>query len=141
MKNKFDLKKILLIAFALIFLQNMNFFKNFFFIMTKDYNQRFINDYFNSNFSGYCQREAHGYVSYIKNKFELETPPKLINFDKQRRKLPYWIFYNRYLKIDSDKVILLNFTDNDNFDFSKFEIVDSFDDKCFYLKKVNNGTS
>ena len=136
-----NLKSILFISFVLIFLNNNNFFKKFYLVLTQDYSYRFSKAYIANYFSGYCEKEGHGYIHAIKEKYNINTAPKIINFDNKRRKIPYWIFYNKFSKIDDQQVILLNYNKKNNFDFDKFLIVDNKSDKCFYLIRKNNGTN
>ena len=89
-KNKASL--FLTLALLTILLMKNDFFKNIYFVITKNYETRFISAYNKNKFSGYCSKESHGYVYYIKNKFDVNEPPKIINFSENRMKLPYWIF-------------------------------------------------
>ena len=136
-----DLKSLLLISLLLIFLNNIQFFKKFYLVSTQDYTLRFNKAYINNYFSGYCEKESHGYIRAINRKYKVNISPKIINFDKKRRKVPYWIFYKKFSKVDDQKMILLNYSQNDDFDFSEFSIIDNDGNKCFYLIKKNNGTN
>ena len=79
-----------------------------------------------------------GYISFIANKFEhlfsQKNIPKIINLDEVRRK-PYWIFLYTNYDINDQYLILLNSNLDRNFDFSKFEILNNFQNKCFFLKR------
>jgi hypothetical protein len=133
-------KKIIifiLISITLILLKNIAFFKKTYFVLTKNYQQRFIDGYNKDYFSGYCSKEAHGYVYYIKSKYKDDYSPKIINFEKKRRKLPYWIFYKPYNKINENKIILLNYNNSKEFKLDKFIVIDNYNNKCMYLKKKN----
>ena len=106
-KNIFNI--FILLALSLILLKNLETFKETYFILTKDYNQRFKNSYEKDQFSGYCSKEAHGYVHHIKTKYKYKNTPVIINLEQKNFKLPYWIFYNKYQEIDDNKLILLNY--------------------------------
>ena len=56
-------------------------------------------------------------------------------------KIPYWIFNKEFSKLDKEKVILLNFNQNNNFDFNNFIVEDNYQNKCFYLIRKKNGNS
>ena len=130
-KNKTYL--FLILVLVLIIIKN-DFFKKSFFIITKSFGERFIMAYKKNQFSGYCSKEAHGYVRFIKDEFSVENPPKIINFSEKRVKLPYWIF-SKNKKIKDDKIILLNFRENKNFNFNDYLIKNNFNNQCFFLIK------
>ena len=75
-KNKAYL--FLILRLVLIILMKNDFFKKSFFIITKSFEERFIIAYKKNQFSGYCSREAHGYIRFIKDEFSVENPPKII---------------------------------------------------------------
>ena len=118
-----------------IILMKNNFFKNSYFIITKNFDERFYLAYKKNQFSGYCSKESHGYVRFIKDKFSVVLPPKIINFSEKRMKLPYWIFSSNKNKVNHDQIILLNFQSNINFDFKNYLVKDNFNDQCFFLIK------
>lgn len=131
-KNKAYL--FLILGLVLIILMKNDFFKKSFFIITKSFEERFIIAYKKNQFSGYCSREAHGYIRFIKDEFSVENPPKIINFSEKRVKLPYWIF-SKNKKINNDTIILLNFQENKNFNFNDYLIKNNFNNQCFFLIK------
>ncbi len=133
--KKININIFLLIAFFLILLNQTNFFKNTFFVFSKNYDLRFKNAYDADYFSGFCEKESHGYIYYIKEEFNIEYPPKILNFEKKRRKLPYWIFYKKYNQINDDELILLNYKSEDKFNFEKYLILNKYNNRCFYLRK------
>ena len=130
-KNKTYL--FLILVLVLILMKN-DFFKKSFFIITKSFGERFIMAYKKNQFSGFCSKEAHGYVRFIKDEFSVESPPKIINFSEKREKLPYWIFSKNKI-IKDDTIILLNFRENKNFNFNDYLIKNNFNDQCFFLIK------
>lgn len=130
-KNKTYL--FLILCLLSILLMDNNFFKKSFFIITKSYDERFISAYTKNQFSGYCSKEAHGYIKFIKYKFTIKNPPTIINYSDKRVKIPYWIFTKNKKKINDNEVILLNFRDNKKFNFNDYIIKDNFNNQCFYL--------
>ena len=133
--KKINLNMFFLIGFFLILLNHSDFLKKTYFIFTKNYDTRFQEAYESSFFSGFCEKESHGYTYFIKKKFNKEISPKIINFDKKKRKLPYWIFYKQFNKIDNNEVILLNYQDQIKFNFNDYIILDNRRNNCFYLRK------
>tara|TARA_B100000029_G_scaffold382361_1_gene377610 strand:+ start:4869 stop:5276 length:408 start_codon:yes stop_codon:yes gene_type:complete len=134
MKKK-NLNIYLLIGFSLILLNQLDLLKKTYFVFTSKYDLRFKKAYEADYFSGFCEKESHGYIHYIKQKFNSNFPPKIINFEKKKRKLPYWIFYKPYNNINENELILLSYNDEIQFDFDNYFILDAHNNKCFYLKK------
>ena len=130
-------KKFFFIILGLIFvlLVKLEFFKNSYFLINKSFNERFITAYEKDYFSGFCSKESHGYIKYIKNKFQLKKSPKIVNFSEERVKLPYWIFYKNKKKINENELILVNLKSKNNFNFDNYIIKDNFNNSCFYLIK------
>jgi len=133
--KKNNINIFLLLGFFLVLANQLDFLKKTYFILTKNYNLRFQEAYKLDYFSGYCHKESHGYVYYIKEKFKNEYPPKIINFEKKKRKLPYWIYYKPFNKINQNELILLNYTDEEKFNFNNFIVLDNHENKCLYIKK------
>ncbi len=147
MLKKFSKKKfnksligiLVLIFLALTFFQKNNLFKNIYSILFKDYNTRFINAYNDVFFSGFCEKQSHGYIAFIKEEYKNVLPkkkiPKIINFDKNR-KIPKWIFLKTNPKIDNTYVILLNANlKNDDFNILNYQIINNYQNRCLFLKK------
>ena len=146
-KNPTKLRKLLkknfilisiIIFLLLIFFQKTDFAKNIYFTSIKSHNSRFIKAYENNIFSGFCRKQSHGYIALIKYKFSnLFTEkkiPTIINFDEIRRK-PYWIFLQSEMNSTDQYLILLNTNLNKSFNFSTYEILDNFDNRCYFLRK------
>tara|TARA_B100001057_G_scaffold501015_1_gene619712 strand:- start:2160 stop:2567 length:408 start_codon:yes stop_codon:yes gene_type:complete len=134
MKKK-DLSFYLLIGFFLILINQIDVLKKTYFVLNKNYNTRFEDAYKNDYFSGFCKKESHGYVHYIKKKFNLIYSPKIINFEKKKRKLPYWLFYKPFNNINKNELILLSYREEIQFNFKNYNILDKHENRCFYLKK------
>ena len=133
--KKLNLNKCLLLGFFLILINQLDFLKKTFFVFSKNYDTRFYDAYEADYFSGYCHKESHGYVYYIKEKFADKFPPKILNLENKKRKLPYWIYYKPFNEINEDKLILLNYSKNSKFNFEKYVVLDNHQNKCFYLRK------
>ena len=78
--------------------------------------------------------------NYIKTKYKNRYSPLIINLDKKRRKLPYWIFYNSIGEIDKNKLILLNYNDSKKNLIENFLVIDNYKNKCLYLKEKNGNS-
>ena len=137
LKKNFILISIIIFLF-LIFLQKTDFAKNIYFTIFQSHTSKFIKAYKNNNFSGFCKKQSHGYCAFIKYKFsDLFTEkkiPTIINFDKIRR-IPYWIFLQSEINSTDQYLILLNTNLNKSFDFSSYQILDNFKNKCYFLRK------
>lgn len=136
-KQNFFLIFVLIIIF-IVFLQKTNFAINLYSLITKTHVERFIKAQDKNIYSGFCEKQGHGYIAFIANKFAYlfsqKKIPQIINYDKIRRK-PYWIFLHTDYIIDNHYIILLNSNLRKDFDFSKFKILNNFQNKCFFLKK------
>lgn len=133
--KKIKINHFLLIGFFLILINQLDFLKKTYFVFTKNYEERFQKAYNADYFSGFCKKESHGYVYYIKENFNNKLSPKIINFEKKKRKLPYWIFYKPYNSINDNELILLNYNSKNKFIFDDYLILDNYENKCFYLRK------
>ena len=133
--KRINLSFLLLIGLLFILINHLDFFKKTYFVTTTSYEERFLKAYDSDYFSGFCEKESHGYVYFIKKKFNINVPPKIINFEEKKRKLPYWIFYKPYGDINEKDLILLNYNPKIKFFFDDYNIFDNHNGKCFYLKK------
>ena len=95
--KKIDISVLLLIGFFLILINQLDILKKTYFVLSKNYDTRFKEAYETDYFSGYCKKESHGYIQFLKTKFKIEYPPKIINLEKKKRKLPL------YFKVKSVK--------------------------------------
>tara|TARA_B100000767_G_scaffold227309_1_gene217251 strand:- start:2746 stop:3165 length:420 start_codon:yes stop_codon:yes gene_type:complete len=136
MKNNI-FKIFILASLILIFFTNVDLFKKGYYVLNKDYNLRFDESYKNDQFSGFCSKESHGYVRYIKNRYKNQVSPEIINLEQKRRKLPNWIFYNLHGAIDKNKLILLNYEKSHSSLIDNFMIIDNYINKCLYLERKN----
>lgn len=129
----------IIILLILLFAKLTNFTNNVYSILFKNYEERFIKSYKDIFFSGYCRKESHGFIFFIKNKyssfFKKNFVPKIINFDNKRR-IPYWIFLKTNSNVDDKYLILLNKNlQNDRNNFSEFDVLENHDNKCYFMVK------
>jgi hypothetical protein len=139
MKNNI-FKSLLLLSLSLILFKNLDLFKKSYFVLTKSYAQRINEAYKKDQFSGFCSKESHGYIFYIKEKYKITQSPLIINLEEKRRKIPYWIFYNLNEKTNDKELILLNYEKSKKNMIKNFTIIDNYDDKCLYLERKNGNT-
>ena len=73
----------LMFLIILVFIQEFNLFRNVYYLVNKNYEQRAIKVYEKTFFSGYCKKSSHGYLFHIKSKysndFTKDEIPKIIN--------------------------------------------------------------
>ena len=132
---------ILIISFFIffIFIQKFNLVTNVYYIINKNFYERLSTSYQKKFFSGFCKKESHGYIIFVKTNFEHLSIPKIINFEEFRRK-PYWIFFDNPSNISSKKIIILNYNKDINkkkniININKYKILDNFENRCLYLEK------
>ena len=68
-------KHILLVVLIIFFSVKIDFFKNFYNIFSKNYDERMNIVY------DFCFEEGIGYLRYIKKKFNINDNPTIINFE------------------------------------------------------------
>ena len=129
-KIKINLNIFLILILFLILCKSTDIFRKFYNIAHEDLNIRQQNAY------DFCDYTGNGYIFYIKKKFNIKKTPII----KNNFKVPNqnWIFYNLDNEIDKNKLILLNQTDQKKIksNLSKFKIVDSYENRCFFLEKI-----
>lgn len=135
-KNILIISLFILLIFALF--DKYSIVSNAYYIIKKDYYSRLSNSYEKLFFSGFCKKESHGYLIYVKKNFPEKVTPSIINFDELRR-IPKWIFHEYHSNTSKKKLIVLNYDKYSkelNFDFnlSKYKILDNYQNRCFYLE-------
>jgi hypothetical protein len=130
----------IILTLLLILLKNFDLFRKGYFVLTRDYDQRFNESYEKNQFSGFCSKESHGYVHYIKKKYKDKISPEIINLGSKSKKLPYWIFYNLHGKINKDKLIILNYDQSKSSLIKSFIVIDNYNNQCLYLEKKNGNS-
>lgn len=126
---------LLIILIFFVYIQEFNIFKNFLYLVSKNYNQRAIKAYEKTFFSGFCEKSSHGYLFYIKDKYsnlfnKNEIPTIINNFNGRK---PYWIFNNDGEKTSKKQLIILN--KKNEIDQMKYKIIDEYNNKCFFVEK------
>jgi len=139
MKNNV-FKVFILLGLSLILIKNFDLFRKGYFVLTRDYDRRFIESYEKNQFSGFCYKESHGYVHYIKKKYKDKISPEIINLGSKSKKLPYWIFYNLHGKINKNKLILLNYDQSKISLIKNFIVIDNYNNQCLYLERKNGNS-
>ena len=114
---------ILLIGFLiLIFIYNQNLFRKAYNIVNFTYEKRL------SKASGFCSKDAFGYLIYLKKKFNFNFNPEVYNYEDS---VPNsnWPIYDNNLKNDSNHKILLNYPPKIQLEFYPYK-------DNFYTKKT-----
>lgn len=131
-KNIMGFSLIILVFF--VFLQEFEIFRNTYYLINKNHDERASDAYEKTFFSGYCEGSSHGYLFYIKNKysgkFSKNKIPRIINNFNGKKE--YWIFLNINAKINDQQMIILN--NQNNFDVNEFNIIDK-SNNCFFVEK------
>ena len=98
---------LLIFFLSIIFLNNLQIYKKFFVLLTKNPEKRLI------DYHGYCGGESVGFIMFLYKKYNFKLIPKILNFDKM---VPdnYWsIFkFNRGIRSNNfnyEYLILLNY--------------------------------
>ena len=98
---------LLIFFLSIIFLNNLQIYKKFFVLLTKNPEKRLI------DYHGYCGGESVGFIKFLYKKYNFKLIPKILNFDKM---VPdnYWsIFkFNRGIRSNNfnyEYLILLNY--------------------------------
>jgi len=105
-------KKIILALMLIVLLNHFNFFKNFYFLVSRDFTTRLNKVY------GFCNKESVGFLSYIKKKYDLKQKIYIKNYKISPD--PSWIFYNASnAEFDKTKLILLNYKNESQMQFRK----------------------
>ena len=113
MKFKFINKEnFILIIFAILIINNFNFFKNYYLIINRNFDNRLNKVY------DFCANESVGFLFYIKSKYKIEDTISIKNFKISPD--PSWVFYNSAKSsIDKERLILLNYKDESELNFIK----------------------
>ena len=126
-ENNFKIRELLILLFLLILLvDKVDFFKKVYLVNNQNYENRIVNIAYD-----YCSETGTGYLFNLKKKFKFQSIPKIINSGNIPNQK--WIF-PKLNKVD-EKILVLISHDEDNFDLSKYEILDNYNNKCFLLKQ------
>ena len=134
--NKNIIMIVIFFFLVVIFIQNNKLAYKIYYIVNLNYDQRLGKGYEKVFYSGYCEKQSHGYLIYIKNNFNHKFLPSIINFEKGKR-IPVWIFQNFNLHTTDKKLVLLNYDKSfaNQVDFSKYKVLDNYKNRCFFLEK------
>ena len=130
-KKKYKNRIIFTFIILLVLMVKLNFFSNFYLLLTKDPNARMLSNY------GYCYPMGYGYINDIINKFEIDS--NKVNVINKKIYPSSAIFLNKFnSNIKNNKLeILLNYKIEDLKEINrKFSILDQ-QGEC-YLIKYNN---
>lgn len=122
------------ILFVLIFFKT---FHNVYVIQRNDYVKRLINNY------GYCDKQGYGFVHSTINKYRIKDNVNIINNFNSLSSINA-LFYNFDKNYDENYLILLDYNNNNNnssiilLNNTEYKILDSYENKCFLLKKNND---
>ena len=106
-KNKHLIQYILIISsLFIIFLIVNSFPKKLNNIIKNNYQSRLIEIY------GYCSRDSYGFLQMIKNKYNIEKNPIIINYKVLPNSI--WPIYSPSKKFDIRPTIFLNYPENLN---------------------------
>ena len=95
-------KHIILVILIIFFSVKIDFFKSFYNIFSKNYDERIGTVY------DFCFEEGIGYLRYIKKKFNIKDNPKIINYVHVPSN--NWAIINiNTINKKSDKIIFLNY--------------------------------
>lgn len=102
---------LILIFLTIIFLVKLDFFKNLYFVITQNYEQRMVKIY------GYCERDSFGFLNEIKNKYSFDENPKILN----SKVLPNsdWVMFDSTKKFSKEPKIFLNYIQNPSLNFKR----------------------
>ena len=132
-KVKYNIIKILTLLLIILFILASNTFKNISNIFNNNFDRRIENVY------GFCGNESIGYLKFIKEKYNLNKNPKIINYIHTPN-VSWSIINPKYIGSNSKHLILLNYpgytlrlgyTDLSN---NTFEIKNLY----FYKDKINS---
>jgi hypothetical protein len=134
MKKNIEQNKIILTLLSILFF--LIFFKTFhnvYVLVRNDYAARLTNNY------GYCDKQGYGFVSSTIIKNGIKDNINIINNLSGFAHIDS-LFYKFDKSYNKNYVILLNYNNNNSvitLNNSKYEILDSYENKCFLLKKEN----
>ena len=136
-KTKKKNKNILLVILIIFFSVEVDLFKNFYNIFSKNYDERMGIVY------DFCFEEGIGYLRYIKKKFNINDNPTIINYAHVPNN--NWAIINtNTINKKSDKIIFLNYPGPEQIiklhkiknNLYEFKDVEFYKDKYSKIKKI-----
>ena len=131
MKKKIKHNNIIIIIRSILpFLIFFKTFHNVYVINRNDYETRLTNNY------GYCDKQGYGFVRSAINKNKIKDNIRIINNSNDFAAIDS-LFYNFDKIYDEYYLILLNHNDKSLgiLKNPKYQILDSYENKCFLIKK------
>jgi len=108
--NKKNLNLYLIIGFLiLVFLIKLDFFKNLYFLVKNNYEQRMVKTY------GDCGKDSYGFLKNVKEKYNFKENPKIYNSEIIPNSS--WIIYDPAKKFSDQPKIFLNYIKNPSLRF------------------------
>ena len=123
---------LILLVLVIILSINTNFFKKLYEVISWKFDLRMAKKY------SYCRGESVGWLFDIKNKYQINDNPKIINYDHEPD-LNWTIINTKKLKQKSNKLILLNYPGSE-FTQSLYKIDNNLfvlRDAHFFVDKYN----
>ena len=113
LKKKDYLNFLIFTILTLIMFVQMNLFKKTYFLLTRDYETRLTKSY------EYCGKESIGFLSHIKEKFQIDYKIPILNYTDSPNSSWY---YNDLKDTKNKKIIFLNYDSNHelNSKYSKY---------------------
>ena len=130
-------KHIFLVILIIFFSVKIDFFKSFYNIFSKNYDERMRIVY------DFCFEEGIGYLRYIKKKFNIKDNPKIINYAHVANN--NWAIINtNTINKKSDKIIFLNYPGSEKKielekiknNLYEFKNVEFYKDKYSKIKEI-----
>ena len=131
MKKKINHNNIIIIILSILpFLIFFKTFHNVYVINRNDYETRLTNNY------GYCDKQGYGFVRSAINKNKIKDNIRIINNSNDFAAIDS-LFYNFDKIYDEYYLILLKHNDKSLgiLKNPKYQILDSYENKCFLIKK------
>jgi len=136
-KIKKNNKNILLIILIIFFSVKIDFFRNFYNIFSKNYDERMGSVY------DFCSEEGIGYLRYLKKKFNINDNPEIINYIHVPNN-DWAIINTKNINKKSDNIIFLNYPGIEKEiklhkikkNLYEFKYVEFYKDKYSKIKKI-----
>ncbi len=127
LKKSNYIKLFLILIGLLIFLKQIDFFRKIYFLSTRSYETRLLNNY------EFCGHESIGFLDFIKKKYNIDYQIPIINFGNSPNSSWY---YSDLKKIKTNRIIFLNYRINHNllYYLKDYRILDQINN-CYFLIK------
>ena len=123
-QNSVNFTYILIIFFFVI---HFKFFENTYILLKNNFEQRLISNY------GYCEKNSYGFIKFIESKYKFKKNIHIYNDESYP--LSDSFIYKPKIEYMNDKIILINYNEQESsIDIKDYEIIENFKN-CFFLKK------